>query len=140
MTGRPGVNFANSVVAVGLYAAGGAIFVPRFGLVAMAWVDVVVTAAVNLARVIEAKLLVGVQPFGRSSLKPLGATAAGIVALLMWKLVPAASLWVDAVGIAFGALVYLAVLRAMGLDPEERHVWDRIKQRVLRSRPGGRGA
>jgi hypothetical protein len=62
------------------------------------------------------------------------------VALLMWKLVPADALWVDAVGIVFGALVYLAVLRAMGLDPEERHVWDRIKQRVLRSRSREPGA
>jgi O-antigen/teichoic acid export membrane protein len=139
MTGRPGINFANSVVAVGLYAAGGAIFVPRFGLLAMAWVDAAVTAAVNLARVVEAKLLVGVQPFGRSSLKPLGATAAGVMALLLWRLVPADALWTDAAGMAFGAIVYLMVLRAMGLDPEERLVWDRIKQRAFRARPRGPG-
>jgi O-antigen/teichoic acid export membrane protein len=137
MTGRPGINFANSVVAVGLYAAGGAIFVPRFGLVAMAWVDAAVTAAVNLARVVEAKLLVGVQPFGRSSLKPIGATAAGVVALLLWKLIPSDALWVDVLGIALGAAVYLTALRLMGLDPEERHVWDRIRRRALRPRRRG---
>jgi hypothetical protein len=28
-------------------------------------------------------------------------------------------------------------LRAMGLDPEERLVWDRIKQRALKARPRG---
>jgi O-antigen/teichoic acid export membrane protein len=134
MTGRPGVNFANSVVAVGLYAAGGVLFVPRFGVVAMAWVDAVVTTAVNLARVIEAKVLVGVQPFGRSSLKPVTATAAGVATLLLWKLVPSDALWVDAVGIAVGAVVYLGVLRSLGLDPEERYVWDRIKSRALRRR------
>ena len=134
MTGRPGINFANSVVAVGLYVVAGVIFVPRYGLIAMAWVDAAVTAVVNLVRVVEAKIMVGVQPFGRSCLKPLGATAAGVVVLLSWRLISVQSLWWDALGIAVGAGVYLVVLRMMGLDPEERHVWERIKKRLVKRR------
>jgi len=132
MTGRPGVNFANSVVAVALYALGGALFVPKYGLPAMAWVDASVTALVNTARVIEAKLLVGVQPFGRSILKPIGAALAGVVALLLWKLVPLEGLGAQLTGVVLAGLVYALVLWALGLDAEERFVWERIKSRVFK--------
>jgi O-antigen/teichoic acid export membrane protein len=131
MTGRPGINFANSVVAVALYALGGALLVPTGGVVAMAWVDAGVTALVNCARVIEAKMLVGVQPFGRSTLKPVGAAAAAVVALLGWELLNFEPRLLRLVGVALAALVYVVVLWALGLDAEERFVWERIKRRVL---------
>ncbi len=135
MTGRPGVNFANSIVAVALYAAGGIIFVPRYGALGMAWVDATVTTVVNLVRVVEAKLLVGVQPFGRSILKPLGATLAGAAVLLAAKLVPAESAAFDLAGLVLAGVAYALVLRIAGLDPEERLVWERIKKRALRRGP-----
>ncbi|HEU4489076.1 MAG TPA: oligosaccharide flippase family protein [Actinomycetota bacterium] len=131
MTGRPGINFANSVVAVALYALGGALLVPTGGVVAMAWVDAGVTALVNTARVIEAKMLVGVQPFGRSTLKPVGAAAAAVVVLLGWELLNFEPRLLRLVGVALAALVYVLVLWALGLDAEERFVWERIKRRAL---------
>jgi O-antigen/teichoic acid export membrane protein len=134
MTGRPGINLANSVVAVALYAGAGALVVPEHGAVGMAVVDAAVTALVNVARVVEAKILLGVQPFGRSFVKPVIATVVGAAVLLAWRLVPGDELWLDAVGICVAAVVYLGVLRALGLDAEERHVLDRIKARALRGR------
>jgi len=131
MTGRPGINLANSVVAVALFAGAGALVVPEHGAVGMAVVDAVVTALVNCARVVEAKILIGVQPFGRSFIKPVIATVVGAAVLLAWRLVPGDDLWLDAAGICVAAAVYLGVLRALGLDPEERHVLDRIKARAL---------
>ena len=133
MSGRPGVNFANSAVGALLYAAGGAAVVPRYGAAGMAVVDAIVTALVNSARVIEAKLLVGVQPFGRSFLKPVAATLVAAAVLLAWRLVPGGTL-VEIAGVALAAATYLVALRAMGLDPEERHVWERIKARAPRMR------
>jgi O-antigen/teichoic acid export membrane protein len=133
MTGRPGVNFANSAVGVILYAAGGIVLVPRYGVIGMAVVDAFVTALVNSARVVEAKLLVGVQPFGRSFLKPVAATLVAATVLLAWRLVPGGTA-VEIAGVAGAALVYLAVLRALGLDPEERYVWERIRARAGRRR------
>jgi O-antigen/teichoic acid export membrane protein len=133
MTGRPGVNFANSAVGVALYAAGGVALVPRYGVIGMAVVDASVTALVNCARVVEAKLLVGVQPFGRSFLKPVAATLVAAVVLLAWRLLPG-GLALEIAGVIVAAVVYLGVLRALGLDPEERHVWERIKARAVRKR------
>jgi O-antigen/teichoic acid export membrane protein len=134
MTGRPGVNFANSVAAVVAYVALGAVVVPEYGAIGMAGVDAVVTALINTVRVVEAKLLVGVQPFGRSFLKPVVATAVAAAVLLLWRLLPGDGVVLEAAGVVVGAAVYLVVLRAAGLDPEERYVWDRIRARVARRR------
>jgi O-antigen/teichoic acid export membrane protein len=140
MTGRPAVNFANSVVAVGLYFVLGASLASRYGAVGMAWVDAGVTAAVNIARVVEAKLLVGVQPFGRTFVKPVLATAAGTAVLLAWRLVAGEGTVLEIAGLTLAAVVYLGTLLALGVDPEERMVLDRIKGRALRRGPRGSSA
>lgn len=134
MTGRPGVNFVNSVVAVIAYATLGIWAAREHGAVGMAVVDAAVTAAINTIRVIEAKVLVGVQPFGRSFLKPVGATLVGGAALFAWRFLPPEGTWMEVAGIVVGGGIFLAVLRALGVDAEERFVWERIKKRALRRR------
>lgn len=138
MTGRPGVNFANSVVAVAAYGGFGAWAVARYGVVGMAVVDALVTALVNSARVVEAKILVGVQPFGRAFLKPVVATLVGAGVLLAWRLVPGDGSLLEVAGIVVAAMVYVAVLRLLGLNAEERYVLDRMKARVAGSLRRGR--
>lgn len=134
MTGRPGVNLVNSAAGVALYLGLGAWLVPRHGVLGMAIVDSIVTALVNSARVIEAKVLVGVQPFGRSFLKPVVATLVGAAFLLVWRSIPGDVVWVDAAGIVAAAFVYFAVLKRLGIDPEERVVLDGIKRRAAKTR------
>jgi O-antigen/teichoic acid export membrane protein len=134
MTGRPGVNFVNSIVAAALYVALGAWLVPRHGALGMAVVDAIVTALVNSARVVEARLLVGVQPFGRTFAKPILASLAGAVVLLAWRVVPWEGTPAEIVGLALGAAVYLATLGVLGVDAEERMVLERIRRRGLRRR------
>lgn len=135
MTGRPGINFGNSVVAVGLYVLLGILVVPHHGPIGMAWVDTGVTAFINTARVLEARILVGIQPFGRSYLKPVTATVAGAAVLLLWRLWPGDPIWLEIAGLTVAGLVYIGVLRLLGVDAEERHVWQRIKSRALRHGP-----
>ncbi len=134
MTGRPGMNLVNSAFGVGLYLALGAAIVPRHGILGMAVVDSIVTALVNTARVVEAKILVGVQPFGRSFFKPVVATLAGAAVLLAWRAVPGDALWTGAAGIVVAAVVYFAALKRLGVDPEERMVIERVKQRAFKRR------
>ena len=100
----------------------------------MAVVDGVVTALINTGRVVQAKILVGVQPFGRPILKPIAATAIGAAVLVLWRLIPGYTVWVDAAGIVVAGVIYVLALRAFGMDPEEREVWERIKKRVKRKR------
>jgi O-antigen/teichoic acid export membrane protein len=132
MTGRPGVNFVNSLVAVGCYVAAGIVVVPQHGAIGMAIVDAIVTTAINLARVVQAKLLVGVQPFGISFRKPVLATLAGTAVLVGWRFWAGAGTVVQLAGVVVAGFVYMGVLRAFGLDAEERYVWERIKVRTLK--------
>jgi O-antigen/teichoic acid export membrane protein len=134
MTGRPGVNFANSIVGVALYAVGGIIVVPKHGALGMAYVDAAVTAVINTARVIEAKILVGVQPFGRSFVKPVAATLIGAAVLLAWRLLPGDGYLLETAGVVVAALIYILTLKMFGIDEEERYVWERIRKRALKKR------
>jgi O-antigen/teichoic acid export membrane protein len=131
MSGRPDINFINSIVAVALYIGLGALVVPRHGAVGMAAVDASVTALINGARVVQARLLVGVQPFGASLRKPLLAVAGAAMAILGWRVVPGESLILDGAGLLLGVVVYVAILVALGMDMEERHVWERISSRLV---------
>lgn len=132
MTGHTAINFLNSFLAVVLYVVLGALVVPEYGAIGMAAVDAVVTAAVNTARVIEAKLMVGVQPFGRSFVKPLAATILGASVLVGARLLFGPGIDVGLASLAVAGAVYLAALWLMGLDPEERYLLDRMRARLRR--------
>ena len=132
MTGHPGVNFANSVVAVALYIGLGFLVVPEHGVVGMAAVDLGVTALINVVRVIEAKLLVGVQPFGSNFIKPVVATLVAAAVLFASRLVTNDNIFAEVAAIAVAGVVYVITLRLLGLDEEEQLVWRRIKKRALR--------
>lgn len=136
MTGRPVVNFLNSVVSVGAYIVLGAWVVPEHGVVGMAWVHAGVTSVVNVVRVVEAKWLVGIQPFGRSFLKPVVATGAGAAVVALATALKPSSLVLDALSVVAGAAVYVLALKALGVDEEERYVLDRIRKRALKGRRG----
>lgn len=132
MSGHPTVNLVNSIAGVALYLVLGTWAAREHGLVGMAWVDAGVTALINTARVIEAKVLVGVQPFGKSFLKPVAASIVGAAVLLAWRLIPADSTIVDVAGIAVAGAAYVVTLKLLGLDEEEAYVLRRIKKRAFK--------
>ncbi|MDQ4065589.1 MAG: oligosaccharide flippase family protein [Actinomycetota bacterium] len=131
MTGHPGYNFVNSVVSVGLYIMLAILVVPSHGALGMAWVHAGITALANSSRVVIAHRLVGVQPFGRSFLKPVVATIVGAAVLLLWRAVPGDQIWIEIAGLTVAGIAYLATLKVMGIDEEERYVWERIKARTF---------
>lgn len=130
MSGHPVINLINSIVAVVLYAVFGIWAAKEHGAIGVAVVDSAVTAVINSVRVVQAWFLVGVQPFGRSILKPVAATAAGAAVLLAWRLVPGDSIPIELAGVTIAGLVYVASLRMFGLDPEERYVLDTIVKKL----------
>jgi O-antigen/teichoic acid export membrane protein len=132
MTGHPGVNFVNSVISVAMYIGLGILVIPDHGVVGMAAVDLGVTAFINTLRVVEAKVLVGIHPFGKTFFKPVLATLAGAAVLLASRLVTDDNTWLEAVAIVAAALVYVFVLKLLGLDEEELLVWKRIRKRAFK--------
>lgn len=139
MTGHPGVNFANSAISVAAYIGLGFWIVPEHGAVGMAAVDLGVTAFINTLRVVEAKILVGLQPFGKNFLKPVIATLAGGVVLFASRPLTDDNTFLEVAAIAVAAFTYLMALKVQGLDEEELLVWRRIRNRALK-RGGGKTA
>lgn len=129
MTGRPGINLANSVVSVCLYVGLGILIVPKYGAIGMAVVDAIVTVVINLAKAVEGKILVGVHPFGRTFLKPVTATLGASGVLLIWRIVLGHSTITALAGLIVAAVVYMGILRILGLDPEEELVIGTVKKR-----------
>jgi O-antigen/teichoic acid export membrane protein len=138
MTGRPGVNFLNSIVAVALYWGLGMWAASEHGAVGMAVVDAAVTAVINLVRVVEAWFLVGIQPFGKSFIKPVVATTVGAAVLLASRPISGDNIWLELLAVGIAAVVYLGVLRALGVDAEEKLVWDGIRKRAFKRGRAGR--
>lgn len=134
MSGRPGINFVDSLVAVAIYALLGWLVIPDHGAIGMAWVHSGVTAGLNVTRVLQSKMIVGVQPFGRSLLKPGIATVAGILTVTVWKVVTPEGIAFSIGGLLVGSCAYLGVLKGFGVDAEERYVWSLLKARAVRLR------
>lgn len=135
MMGRPAINFGNATLAMVLYVVLGVLVVPEHGALGMAAVDAVVQLTVTAARVLEARLVIGIQPFGKTILKPFVASLCLLAALYLWKEMLADALPLQLVGVGVSAGLYVAVLALFGIDPEERHVLERIKERILTRRP-----
>jgi O-antigen/teichoic acid export membrane protein len=131
MTGWPAVNLMNSVGAMALYVGAAIFVVPAHGAVGMAVIDATVTALINICRVVEARVLVGIQPYGASFLKPVIATLCATAVLLMWKLLPGDGVGIGVLGLLAAGACYLLVLWMLGIDPEERLVYERVKGRLL---------
>jgi O-antigen/teichoic acid export membrane protein len=134
MTGRAGINTLNSFSAVVLYVVLGLVVVPTHGAIGMAIVDAVVTALVNTIRVVEAKILVGVQPFGWSYAKPAAATLVSAALLLTSRFVFGPGLWIGIAALVVAGVMYLLALWLMGVGAEERYLLDRIKARIMKAR------
>ncbi len=132
MTGHPTVNFINSAIAVALYVGLGVAFVPEGGVVAMAWIDVLVTALINSVRVVQAYKLVGIHPYGRTFYKPVVATLVAAAVLGAWHAIPGDNILLDVAGIVVALAAYLIALKRLGIDEEERHVLDRIRKRAIK--------
>ena len=138
MTGRPGINLINSIVSVALYVGLGVLVVPRHGVVGMAMVDAFVTALINIVRVVEGRIFVGVQPFGRTFMKPVAAALAAAAIVALMRVFLGQSTIAALGGLAAGGLIYISILKLLGSDPEERHVIDVVKARattMIKRRP-----
>jgi O-antigen/teichoic acid export membrane protein len=136
MTGYPVVNLANSVAGMGLYIGAALWLAPRYGALGMAGIDAGMSFLLNLARVLEAKYLAGIQPYSRTFLKPIGATLASSAVLLGWRFLPWEGLLWVVPGLLLACVVHFGVLWAGGIDPEDRFVWERTVAKLRSARPG----
>lgn len=141
MTGHTAMKLINASVSVGLAIGLNLLLIPSLGVVGAAIAAVASIAAVNVLRVVEVAVLESIVPFNLTYLKPIAAGVAALAAGVLVGRIALADqvLAVSALGgIAVLVLVYVVVIRLLGLDEADRFVLGRSVDRLRRGRVIGR--
>jgi O-antigen/teichoic acid export membrane protein len=128
MSGLVRVNMIYNVVALVLNVALNLVLIPRYGIngAAVAWA--LSLSVVNAARVEQVHRSLGVLPFGRATAKAaIAGLVAAVAAVGVRTLLPATGQLL--VGIPVMVAVYLAVLLAIGIDPDDRALLRSVMRR-----------
>lgn len=123
MAGKSNIIFMNWALTLALNFVLLLWLVPLYGLTGAASATALTLTAVGCLRVFQVKRLEGFFPFDRSQIKPL---AACVIALLVSTLPPLPSKLL-AVGLYLA--LFLAALKCLKLEVEDRAAWERFKKR-----------
>lgn len=132
MSGRSWLSLANNAGAVALNIALGYMLIPSYGIVGAAVAAGAALALVNLIRLIEVRILMGLWPYELNIVKPC---AAGVVAVALIHLVPLSGLVGLTVHLAVYILAYLSLLYGFGFDEADMLILRRIARIAGIQRP-----
>jgi O-antigen/teichoic acid export membrane protein len=132
MIGRARMSLLNSAFFLGLSLVLDVLMIPPWGILGAAIANATSLAVVNLLRVIQVRRVLGILPYDRRFLRPLGAgLIAGTLALLLplagLDPLPRLVLRVLVLGVA-----YLGALAAFGIEPVDREVARAFRDRLRR--------
>lgn len=147
MSGLNLVKLINKIFEVVFTLALNVVLIVNYGLMGAAVATLVSTATIQIIRLVEVRIIVGLHPYNLRILKPV---AAGVAALLAGlgidRVVPADG---GILALAFDALivgaVYVGALVMLGLTDEDREIMQAVAKRLrlpvrrTRSRAGRRG-
>lgn len=136
MTGHTRVKLVNSVFAIVVLVVANAMMIPRWGLMGAALAALVATVLVEFLRVGEVWLLERVHPYGPGSWKPYVAGAVAVALGFGLRWVWPIETELRLVIVQAGAVVacYVGTLLALGVEDDDRMVWDRVLAKLLRRR------
>ncbi|MFZ5479770.1 MAG: polysaccharide biosynthesis C-terminal domain-containing protein [Myxococcota bacterium] len=130
MAGRQRETLINGVPALGLNLALSFALMPRYGVTGAALANGIAMATANGVGCWQVWRALGVHPFDRALLKPI---LAGVPAAAAATLAIGLPRYLDVVaGAALALVTFGVVLRALGLDADDRGVIDAIARKVRR--------
>jgi O-antigen/teichoic acid export membrane protein len=131
-SGRSRLSLLNNVAAASVNVVAGLTLIPRFGPVGTAIASLGSIALLQIAAVVEVRIIEGVSPLDRSLLKPLAAGAVAFLAEAAVSRHVAATAARVVLVIAVGLCAYGGALATLGLAPEDRQVLARARARVFK--------
>ncbi len=133
MTGRQKLNMVNSIGLAALNIVLNIILIPRHGIAGAALATTIALGLLNIARVVEVKILYGFTPFRRDIYKPL---LSGTIAMVLFYLLKTHLGWDDVartlVLCAAFLIVYVVLLFLFGLREEKQVLVEILRQRNRR--------
>ncbi len=128
MTGYAYLNLINAGVLLGINFILHLILIPRYGIVGAGFATGISYMVISVIRLIVTHRFVKVHPFGKSQVKPIVAGVLGlIVAWLARQLYYGSHLWTLGVVVPLFFLIYGFTLKALGLEPEDYEILERLK-------------
>ncbi len=131
MTGRPYVNLVNAITTLAISALLSFLLIPHFGMVGAAIGNTVGLTGVNVVKLLQVRLFLKMQPWGKGLWKPIvaGIIATGL-ALLTSGWLPPLNLWALLINLTIILSAYPAVLWLLGLDQEDRLMVGAVKRKL----------
>jgi O-antigen/teichoic acid export membrane protein len=133
MSGRVRVNMVDSICVLALNVALNLVLIPRLGVLGAAIAWSVSLALVNLTRLLQVRLLMGVTPFGPGLFRGLAAGVPTLVAAVVVRAVLDGWRATTVVGITVVVVVYVGSVLLLRLTDDDRLVLGLLS----RSTPGG---
>lgn len=131
MTDHPRFNLLNMFLTLVINLLLGFWLIPQYGAFGAAIVGAISITFINTLRLVEVYLLLHIQPYNLTYLKPLvaGLLAATITVLIGQLLPNWPAIWrLGSLGLILG-LIYLLVLLALGLDENDQVIIQAVQQR-----------
>ena len=138
MTGYQKWNVYNAVALAVISVGLNVVLVPRMGVTGAGLAVGIAQALVNIARLVEVRLLLKISPYDRSSLKVCATVAITVVLAVLtheYVVIPPGIVWPAVVMLASLAVVALLTV-AMGVKEEDRLVLATVLRKMRRSRGG----
>lgn len=135
MTGHQKLSFMNSVAGIVVNVALGVVLTPRYGAMGTAISTGMAVIVLNLARLLQVRLLLKIQPYSWELLKPLGAgliAAAGAGALFYLFYLAHVSLILCLGIVPIFLALYFALVALFKFGPEDQIVVDKLRGKLLR--------
>jgi O-antigen/teichoic acid export membrane protein len=134
MTGRPYMNFINTIILVIFNFTFNYLLIPRYGLVGAAIAHSLSLGLINLMRLLQVYILVKIQPYTTSYLKPL---FAGLITFAIIRMIDGTLIKIETAVDMLPALllfvgIYILILIALRLSPEDRMVLEILKEKFKR--------
>lgn len=142
MSGRPYISMINNALVAAIHIGTCFVLIPRYGMVGAAASAAGALTLVNVIKLVQVRMLLGMHPFRLDSLRTVGAAgiavavAAPVAFLFDWPSV----LWQVVAASAVVFLVYAQAMRVLGLNEEDRElvaagrarIGQRLRMRVSR--------
>ena len=144
MTGHQRLSFINSLTAVVVNVAVGAILAPRYGAMGVAIATGLAVGVVNIMKLLQVRILVKMQPYGWDVLKPLGAVLiSGTLTGILLYLISLAHLSIQIshyhLSFELGLVpvflaIYFGLLYLFKVSPEDKIVLDALAKKIRRGK------
>ncbi|MGZ6301133.1 MAG: MATE family efflux transporter [Ktedonobacteraceae bacterium] len=144
MTGHQKITFLNSLVAIVFNLVLGVILIPRYGAMGVAIATGVALGVLNLMRLLQVYIFLGMTPFRRDTLKPIGAglLSAVLTAILIYWLsltnlnlhLLRINLSIELALIPVFVALYMGLLALFRISSEDQIMLDTLRSKLKRSK------